>query len=70
VDGWNGAGDVLRVERGKAAEEELAAVTVALLCLLARRTQDGDRGRRTAGPVSSWRRWERMAAYRSPRSWQ
>lgn len=70
MDGLNGAGDVLRVERGNVADEELAAVTVALFCLLARRAESEDRGDETVGSVSSWRRWERMAAYRSPHSWQ
>jgi hypothetical protein len=59
-------GDVLRVERGHAAEEEIAAVLVALLALAG---ADGPRGH-AHPPAVRWQRPERRAAFGSPRSWR
>lgn len=61
------AESVLRVEKGQAGPEELAAITAVLL---ARAAAQPDapvrRGRSTAG----WRRLERTPGFRAPHSWQ
>ncbi|MGP9018348.1 acyl-CoA carboxylase subunit epsilon [Streptomyces sp. BR1] len=58
---------VLRVEKGDAAPEELAAITAVLLARAAARTATTpSRGRDTAG----WRRLERTPGFRAPHSWQ
>ncbi|WP_326659006.1 acyl-CoA carboxylase subunit epsilon [Streptomyces canus] len=54
----------VRVERGRASDEELAALTVVLLALYA----DG-RENETERPVDGSRWWS-AEAYRAPRSWQ
>ncbi|MFJ5711546.1 acyl-CoA carboxylase epsilon subunit [Streptomyces sp. NPDC093105] len=56
---------VIRVERGHAAEEELAVLTAVLLALAAERGGP-ERTRSRAG--SQW--WRRPAAYCSPTSWR
>ncbi|WP_328891850.1 acyl-CoA carboxylase subunit epsilon [Streptomyces sp. NBC_00316] len=60
-----GAGDVLRVERGRADAEEVAALTVLLLGLRAQdQQQDGER-------LEPDRRWRPdPQPYRAPSSWQ
>jgi hypothetical protein len=55
---------VLRVERGQASDEELAALTVVLLALRAGGAFPG-RGRPVIGS-----RWWRPRTRRAPRSWQ
>ncbi|MFF4020787.1 acyl-CoA carboxylase subunit epsilon [Streptomyces sp. NPDC001843] len=60
-------GAVLRVERGQATDEELAAVTVVLYSLLA---QGVDADAEQASDVPLWRPERAAAAYRSPYSWQ
>lgn len=55
----------LRIERGRATEEELAALTVVLLALRA----DAD-GQRAEVPVGSAPGWSPEPAYRAPRSWR
>ncbi|MET7355454.1 acyl-CoA carboxylase subunit epsilon [Streptomyces mirabilis] len=55
---------VLRVERGQAGDEELAALTVVLLALRAGGAFPG-RGRPVNGS-----RWWRPRTRRAPRSWQ
>ncbi|MCT9113943.1 MULTISPECIES: acyl-CoA carboxylase subunit epsilon [Streptomyces] len=55
---------VLRVERGQASDEELAALTVVLLALRAGGAFPG-RGRPVNGS-----RWWRPRTRRAPRSWQ
>ncbi|MET7784936.1 MULTISPECIES: acyl-CoA carboxylase subunit epsilon [Streptomyces] len=55
---------VLRVERGQAGDEELAALTVVLLALRAGGVFPG-RGRPVNGS-----RWWRPRTRRAPRSWQ
>ncbi|THA30343.1 acyl-CoA carboxylase subunit epsilon [Streptomyces sp. A1277] len=61
----HGAGDLLRVERGRAGAEEVAALTVLLLGLRAR-------GRRRQGEAlePQWRRWPEPRPYRAPGSWR
>ncbi|WP_407564708.1 acyl-CoA carboxylase subunit epsilon [Streptomyces sp. 184] len=63
----------VRVERGNADAEELAVLTVVLMSALA------DRGERLSGMApegsrrafgAQWWRWDRVAAYRPPHSWQ
>lgn len=63
------SGLALRIERGRANEDELAAVAVVLCSVLAGRGATA-RGRETAG-VPSWRRQRRAAAaYSPPHSWR
>ncbi|MEU0394410.1 acyl-CoA carboxylase subunit epsilon [Streptomyces sp. NPDC006208] len=58
---------LLRVEKGQAAPEELAAITAVLLARAASTTTpQPHRGRSTAG----WRRLERQPGFRSAHSWQ
>ncbi|WP_031505670.1 acyl-CoA carboxylase subunit epsilon [Streptomyces megasporus] len=65
----NPATDVVRVEKGRASEEELAAVTALLMARAAAHTRSAAplRPRRTPAP---WRRPERVPTYRAPHSWQ
>lgn len=62
--------NLVRVERGEASDEELAAVTALLLARAgAARTATGEEEgprRSTAG----WRRLERTPGFRSAHSWQ
>lgn len=62
---------LVRVERGQASDEELAAVTALLLArATAPRQAAADhsaaRGRRKAG----WRRLERSPGFHAPHSWR
>jgi hypothetical protein len=58
---------LLRVEKGHAEPEELAAITAVLLARAAARSDPrAHRGRSTAG----WRRLERTPGFRAPHSWQ
>jgi hypothetical protein len=56
----------LRIERGHASDEELAALTVVLIALSAGAEADDDEKR----PVNGFRWWRRPETYRAPRSWQ
>ncbi|MFF0741901.1 acyl-CoA carboxylase subunit epsilon [Streptomyces sp. NPDC004111] len=60
--------NLLRVEKGEAAPEELAAITAILLARAAARPAEvaAPRGRSAAG----WRRLERSPGFRAPHSWQ
>lgn len=62
------AESLLRVEKGHADPEELAAITAVLLARAAAQPADAPahRGRSTAG----WRRLERQSGFRAPHSWQ
>ncbi|MEU2248583.1 acyl-CoA carboxylase subunit epsilon [Streptomyces sp. NPDC019224] len=61
------AESVLRVEKGLADPEELAAITAVLLARAAAQPAAAPlRGRDTAG----WRRLERTPGFRAPHSWQ
>ncbi|MGW9299924.1 acyl-CoA carboxylase subunit epsilon [Streptomyces cyaneofuscatus] len=61
------AESVLRVEKGHADPEELAAITAVLLARAAAQpSAPAHRGRDTAG----WRRLERTPGFRAPHSWQ
>ncbi|HEV7629157.1 MAG TPA: acyl-CoA carboxylase epsilon subunit [Streptomyces sp.] len=63
---------LVRVEKGHASEEELAAVTALLLARAAASTRHAqipvarEAGRSKAG----WRRLERARGFRAPHSWQ
>ncbi|MFP3987687.1 acyl-CoA carboxylase subunit epsilon [Streptomyces sp. E11-3] len=57
----------LRVEKGHAEPEELAAITAILMARAAAQPQaPAHRGRAKAG----WRRLERTPGFRAPHSWQ
>ncbi|MFD7440577.1 acyl-CoA carboxylase subunit epsilon [Streptomyces sp. NPDC059909] len=61
------AESLLRVEKGHADPEELAAITAVLLARAAAQpSAPAGRGRSTAG----WRRLERQSGFRAPHSWQ
>ncbi|MEE1931558.1 acyl-CoA carboxylase epsilon subunit [Streptomyces sp. TRM 70351] len=64
---------LVRVEKGRASDEELAAVTALLLA----RAAGGHPAQRPAGPArpasrtpARWRRLERTPGFRAPHSWQ
>ncbi len=58
----------IRVEKGHAEPEEVAAITAILLARAAARpaAAPSHRGREKAG----WRRLERTPGFRAPHSWQ
>ena len=56
----------LRVERGTATEEELAAVTVVLLALRGRPANEAPPAR----PVNGSRWWRRPVSHHGAHSWQ
>ncbi|MGW1894261.1 acyl-CoA carboxylase subunit epsilon [Streptomyces sp. NPDC002004] len=62
------SGDFLRVEKGHAEPEELAAITAILLARAAARPAEvaTTGGHSKAG----WRRLERTPGFRAPHSWQ
>ncbi|WP_165987636.1 acyl-CoA carboxylase epsilon subunit [Streptomyces sp. YIM 98790] len=64
---------LVRVEKGEASEEELAAVT-ALLLARAQAAGGADDDRAAAGrdgrSTAGWRRLERTPGFRAPHSWQ
>ncbi|MFG2359335.1 acyl-CoA carboxylase subunit epsilon [Streptomyces sp. NPDC048521] len=64
----SGVHAVLRVERGRATEAELAAVTAVLFSLLADRGDDTGAVRNPGVP--RWRPERAPAAYSSPYSWR
>ncbi|MFD7669022.1 acyl-CoA carboxylase epsilon subunit [Streptomyces sp. NPDC059788] len=59
----------IRVEKGDASEEELAALTAVLLARAAHRPDATVPGRRHA-TAARWRRLERQSGFRSAGSWQ
>ncbi|MGP3968521.1 acyl-CoA carboxylase subunit epsilon [Streptomyces sp. 6N223] len=63
---------LVRVEKGQASDEELAAITALLMARAAAHPADASDGRvavRDRSPAA-WRRLERLRAYRAPNSWQ
>ncbi|MFE0580585.1 MULTISPECIES: acyl-CoA carboxylase subunit epsilon [unclassified Streptomyces] len=63
----NASDTLLRVEKGNAAPEELAAITAILLARAAATPEETTaRLPRQAG----WRRLERTPGFRAPHSWQ
>ncbi|MGW7265914.1 acyl-CoA carboxylase subunit epsilon [Streptomyces sp. NPDC054842] len=65
----NSAGTALRVVRGTAGEEELAAVAVVLGALLSGRERGDDHPKEEPG-TARWRQDGSQGAYRSPHSWR
>ncbi|MDT3398109.1 acyl-CoA carboxylase subunit epsilon [Streptomyces sp. B1866] len=63
-------GTVVRVERGHADAEELAAVTAVLLARAAAQAGHPAPGGRPRRSAARWRRLERQAGFRAPHSWQ
>jgi hypothetical protein len=62
------ADSLVRVEKGHAAPEELAAITAVLL---ARAAAEGDAAPELPGrSTARWRRLERTPGFRAPHSWQ
>ncbi|MFI5667628.1 acyl-CoA carboxylase subunit epsilon [Streptomyces sp. NPDC051704] len=62
------ADTLLRVEKGNAAPEELAAITAILLARAAS-APEGPTVHRI-GSQARWRRLERTPGFRAPHSWQ
>ncbi|KJY26860.1 MULTISPECIES: acyl-CoA carboxylase subunit epsilon [unclassified Streptomyces] len=62
------ADTLLRVEKGHAAPEELAAITAILLARAAATPQA--RPVHRTGSQARWRRLERTPGFRAPHSWQ
>ncbi|GGQ30968.1 acyl-CoA carboxylase epsilon subunit [Streptomyces roseolilacinus] len=60
---------LLRVERGHAAPEELAALTAVLLARASARPAEAAPAHRTPS-TAGWRRLERQSGFRAPHSWQ
>jgi hypothetical protein len=65
MGGSDSGAPALRIERGHASDEELAALTVVLLALRGGRAEEHDG---TSVKTSRW--WRGAAAYSAPRSWQ
>lgn len=60
---------LVRVEKGEASDEELAAITALLMARAANHPADAADGAGDRNPAA-WRRLERDRAYRAPHSWQ
>ncbi|MFJ4922593.1 acyl-CoA carboxylase subunit epsilon [Streptomyces sp. NPDC088725] len=61
---------LLRVEKGQAAPEELAAITAILMARAAARGEGQDSSGFAARSAAGWRRLERTPGFRAPHSWQ
>ncbi|MFD3803756.1 acyl-CoA carboxylase subunit epsilon [Streptomyces sp. NPDC058611] len=59
---------LLRVEKGHAAPEELAAITAILMARAAATPETAPA--RTPRSQAGWRRLERTPGFRAPHSWQ
>jgi hypothetical protein len=60
---------VLRITRGHADADELAAVTVVLLAALGGVTEEDPDGFDPLADPPNWKRPERRASYQAPHSW-
>ncbi|MEV6114250.1 acyl-CoA carboxylase subunit epsilon [Streptomyces sp. NPDC052109] len=58
----------IRVEKGHAEPEEVAAITAVLLARAAARTEPAPQTHR-GRPKAGWRRLEREGGFRAPHSW-
>ncbi|OMI40511.1 acyl-CoA carboxylase epsilon subunit [Streptomyces sparsogenes] len=65
-----GAATLVRVEKGHADAEELAAVTAVLLARAAAGAAHRSASGRTGRTAAGWRRLERQLGFRAPHSWQ
>ncbi|WP_225846432.1 acyl-CoA carboxylase epsilon subunit [Streptomyces sp. HPF1205] len=63
------ADSLVRVEKGHAEPEEVAALAAILLARAAAEPAGGHRGT-PARSVAGWRRLERARGFRAPHSWQ
>ncbi|WKX72798.1 acyl-CoA carboxylase subunit epsilon [Streptomyces sp. XD-27] len=63
-------GTLVRVEKGHADAEELAAVTAVLLARAASARQGAHGVRPVRRNTAGWRRLERQSGFRAPHSWQ
>ena len=63
---------LVRVEKGEASEEELAAVTALLLARAAASARHAQipAARPAGSGKAGWRRLERARGFRAPHSWQ
>ncbi|MDG4862670.1 acyl-CoA carboxylase subunit epsilon [Streptomyces sp. T-3] len=61
---------LLRIERGSATPEELAALTVVLMARLSAARTVEDRPLPHLRPVARWRRADRATGIEGPRGWQ
>ncbi|MGH3310216.1 MAG: acyl-CoA carboxylase epsilon subunit [Streptomyces sp.] len=62
---------LVRVEKGQANDEELAAVTALLLARAAASARHGEiPAARAREGKAGWRRLERARGFRAPHSWQ
>ncbi|MFI7503115.1 acyl-CoA carboxylase subunit epsilon [Streptomyces sp. NPDC049687] len=59
----------IRVEKGHAEPEEVAAITAILLARAAARTSEPTQAHH-ARPKARWRRLEREGGFRAPHSWR
>ncbi|MFF8286243.1 acyl-CoA carboxylase epsilon subunit [Streptomyces albus] len=67
------AAEIVRVEKGRANAEELAAVTALLLARAAATSRAAHAqapGRHGRATKAGWRRLERQHGFRAPHSWQ
>ncbi|WP_328300991.1 acyl-CoA carboxylase subunit epsilon [Streptomyces sp. NBC_00435] len=65
----NATGTLLKVEKGHAEPEELAAITAILLARAAATPEEASAGA-AARTQAGWRRLERTPGFRAPHSWQ
>ncbi|KAK1182402.1 acyl-CoA carboxylase subunit epsilon [Streptomyces sp. NBS 14/10] len=65
-----GTATLVRVEKGHADAEELAAVTAVLLARAAANAGHRRPSGRTGRSAAGWRRLERQRGFRAPHSWQ
>ncbi|WP_433894710.1 acyl-CoA carboxylase epsilon subunit [Streptomyces sp. CA-111067] len=64
------ADSLVRVEKGHAKPEELAALTAILLARAAAGESEDAPQARPARSTAGWRRLERTPGFRAPHSWQ
>ncbi|MCX2967461.1 acyl-CoA carboxylase epsilon subunit [Streptomyces sp. TRM70308] len=62
--------NLVRVERGRASDEELAAVTALLLARAASGPGAAPEATAPRRTPARWRRLERTPGFRAPHSWQ
>ncbi|MFC8589719.1 acyl-CoA carboxylase subunit epsilon [Streptomyces sp. NPDC057217] len=62
--------NLLRVEKGHADPEELAAITAVLLARAATRPTPDTTGTHHGRSAAGWRRLEREHGFRAPHSWR